>query len=266
MANCRVCLLDARIAFRKAVGSSVVLMIALMAPVMALAATACSEEWFAKNRPSLSLELGEGHNVIRPGGKYDIRLNYGPGVNVAECVRFSLESDRPEYFQLSEGAARLIVSPDAPHGVRVRVKWETPTQVLKGAASYQVIESASAPLVGRWQVKGIIGCDGAQHAPQSQLAKELIFDANGKFSVTWRPFESYVDYWGDYVYDSDRKQLSMIISGGNYVPAGVRLQGVARVTPDGNGELQGIWLGAEKAASDAEANPEKSCGLVIKRY
>ena len=49
-------------------------------------------------------------------------------------------------------------------------------------------------------------------------AAELVFKADGHYSVTWVPFETYKDYWGQWRYDRSDGSLQLSVDGGNYIP------------------------------------------------
>ena len=57
------------------------------------------------------------------------------------------------------------------------------------------------PLVGYWIEQETGGIS------------ELLFQADGDFSVTWVPLETYIDYWGTYAYDLDKGFLDFTITG-----------------------------------------------------
>lgn len=68
-----------------------------------------------------------------------------------------------------------------------------------------------SPLIGTWRQDRTECGDAAPVA-------ELIFRADGQFSVTWFPFETYKDYWGAWRYDEATRLLALSIDGGNYIP------------------------------------------------
>jgi len=71
--------------------------------------------------------------------------------------------------------------------------------------------SAQPPFVGTWhQVEA--ECSSAEPV------RELIFEANGHYSVTWLPFETYKDYWGAWAYNARTRMLTLTVDGGNYQP------------------------------------------------
>lgn len=82
-----------------------------------------------------------------------------------------------------------------------------------------------SPIVGRWrQVQA--DCPGAAPIP------ELIFRADGRFGVTWTPFETYQDYWGGWTYNSSSSALTLSVDGGNYIPSDGVPAGRAHVADD----------------------------------
>jgi hypothetical protein len=81
------------------------------------------------------------------------------------------------------------------------------------------------------------GCDGATPIG------ELEFTADGHFSVTWRPFETYKDYWGSFRLDPDTGALLLSVAGGNDIPAALDLQGKASMAADGALVLEDMFLG-----------------------
>ena len=81
------------------------------------------------------------------------------------------------------------------------------------SAAIEAVPAVAPTLVGKWsQVRD--GCDG--HA-----IGEVIFRPDGTFSVTWAPFETYVDYWGTYQFDPGTSELTLTPDGGNFVPADI---------------------------------------------
>ena len=67
-----------------------------------------------------------------------------------------------------------------------------------------------------------LGCDtpacGGNEVVPVRAIQELLFEADGTFSVTWTPFELYRDYWGKYEYELETGGLSLQVEGGNYTP------------------------------------------------
>lgn len=77
----------------------------------------------------------------------------------------------------------------------------------------------------------------------AQPVRELIFEADGHYSVTWLPFETYKDYWGRYRCDPHSRALSLTVEAGNYNPPDGALAGEVRVE-DHPLTLSDVSLGA----------------------
>ena len=78
-------------------------------------------------------------------------------------------------------------------------------------------------LTGLWrQVE--IDCAGPQ---PSEPVRELEFRAPGRFWVTFLPFETYRDYWGEVDFDPAAGRLSLTVEGGNSEPENAILSGPA---------------------------------------
>ena len=102
-----------------------------------------------------------------------------------------------------------------------------------------VIDPHPNPIAGAWTQDGPAQCTGT---PPTEPVRELMIRRDGRFSVTFTPFETYKDYWGTYTYDRSTGAVAMRAAGGNRVPRGIDLAGTARVV-SGRLRLQGVWLG-----------------------
>jgi len=138
---------------------------------------------------------------------------------------------------LSADRASLTIAPDAPVGSIVSVgfrRGEDPA-----VTRFRVIGRDEVVLTGARSQRGLDGCSGAD------TVGELEFSGENRFSVTFRPFESYRDYWGTYSYDTATKRLTMTVEGGNFVPSRLDLDGTAELGPDGL-VLRGMFLGSRE--------------------
>lgn len=85
-------------------------------------------------------------------------------------------------------------------------------------------------LVGSWvQFQGKT-CDGSWVTDDH--LQELIFRADGTFSVTRKPFCSYEDAWGTYAHDQATGNLSLKFTGGNQVPTSDDFDGEGKAVID----------------------------------
>jgi hypothetical protein len=68
------------------------------------------------------------------------------------------------------------------------------------------------------------------------------------------PFESYVDYWGDYTYNLADGTLDLTITGGNQQPDDVDGSGHYTLDANGNLVLTDMWLGTSAFAEGGTPN------------
>ena len=115
------------------------------------------------------------------------------------------------------------------------------------------------PLVGTWrEIKQLSCWSGREVVPEHPI-EEIIFYASGDFTVTWYPFEVYVDYWGTYTYDLDSGSLDLEVINGNYIPGDIDGKGSFHFNDDGELLLENIWLGIPEGSVTA------ACGHVLSR-
>jgi hypothetical protein len=148
---------------------------------------------------------------------------------------------------------RLQVSRYARIGDRVVV-----TADVAGQSVFQevhVIDPRPNPIAGAWEQDGAAQCTG--RAP-AEPVRELMIRRDGRFSVTFTPFETYKDYWGTYTYDRATGALGMRAAGGNRIPDGIDLAGSARVVA-GRLVLRNVWLG------QPEPGAPRTCTYTFKR-
>lgn len=126
---------------------------------------------------------------------------------------------------LSADRRVLTIAADAPVGSTVAISFRHGGETVTGRI--RVIGRDEVVLTGSRSQKGVDGCTGIDPVG------ELEFSGENRFSVTFRPFESYRDYWGTYSFDPATKRLTMTVDGGNFVPPGLDLDGTADLGADG---------------------------------
>jgi len=167
------------------------------------------------------------------------------------CVE-GLTSSAPDHVRIAKDGRSVTVTADAPPGLMATLKGRIGTTVIQG--QIRVVGIGEGPLAGARR-QTTIACEDGQAAPTS--VEELKFTAAGAFDVTWRPFETYRDYWGTYVYDPTTHRLTLTVTGGNHVPANLDLEGEARLQADGSLALSGLWLG------QPEPGPARTCAYTF---
>jgi len=135
--------------------------------------------------------------------------------------------------ELSQDRHSLTISPDAPPGAEIILRYNVKGEPVM--ARLRVVARDAVVLTGTWSQSAAEGCDGLDPV------RELEFGPD-RFSVTFTPFESYKDYWGTYRFDPATGALRLTVESGNNVPAGLDLEGTARVE-DGHLVLDGMFLG-----------------------
>lgn len=163
---------------------------------------------------------------------------------VEVCASYRLTPETGATYDAAAGT--LTVSADAAHGT----VFELTADVEDGRATVKsvitVYTPEANPLVGTFQEIAQIDCKNAMESAPEPAMQELWFHADGTFSATWMPFETYFDYWGTYAFDVAKGTLDLTVDGGNYVPPDVDGSGTFRFDGD-ELVLEDMWLGAAQA-------------------
>lgn len=155
----------------------------------------------------------------------------------AGCLSDWKVSD-PAVEVASDGVG-LRIAPDAKPGTFVDVS--AAIGGTRAKTRFVIVGAKDATLTGLWREVGSPDC------PRTEPPLlDLEFTDDGRFMVTWVPFETYVDYWGEHVFDPGAGTLKMRIDRGNNVPTDAKLEGAAMVGPDGLLTLTGIDFGDRK--------------------
>jgi hypothetical protein len=189
-------------------------------------------------------DLGGGLQ-IQPGGALALTLGVYECCYVFEPVKVRAvwSVAPPDGARVDPASGLLEIDEEVPSGSRFTVRAEVAGGQRVVEAEVAVFTPEANPLVGVWREEAQLDCaSGAEIAPASPIG-EVVFKADGTFSVTWVPFEIYQDYWGSYAFDLARGKLELTIAGGNYVPPD--LDGSGRFALDAAGQLllTDLWLG-----------------------
>jgi len=162
-------------------------------------------------------------------------------------VQWSLSPGAPATI---EHDGTLHVDTNAEPGVSFLVSAAVDSVAIPLTVKVTVYTTASNPLVGRYRESGRLACDNGQETSPSDPIGELVFRADGTFSVTFDPFEVYRDYWGTYVHDTTTGTLTLADVSGNYVPSGLDLDGTFTFE-ESSLVLRDMWLGLRPSSSSA---------------
>ena len=151
----------------------------------------------------------------------------------------------------------LDVAPEVPAGTIVSVTADLEDGRRIITTDLEVYVPLESPILGFWSEVMQLPCGGGAPFEPDPIIPELIFYDTGEFTVTWTPFEVYIDYWGTFTHDVGTGALSLTVEGGNYEPGDIDPDGTATVV-DGQLMLEDMWLGT---AQDPVTPP--ACGHVF---
>lgn len=163
---------------------------------------------------------------------------------VEVCAAYTLEPTTGASYDAAAGM--LTIAGDVAAGSVFTLTADVEDGRASVAAKITVYTPESNPLVGTFKEIAQIDCKNDQEGPPEPVLNELRFLADGTFSATWEPFETYFDYWGTYKHDVATGALDLTVDGGNYVPPDVDGSGSFRF----DGEqlvLEDIWLGSAQS-------------------
>jgi len=189
-----------------------------------------------------------------------------PTLGVFECCHFFTPVDvrarwsitPPDGASVDPASGLLTIDSGTPSGsvFTLRADIENGRRII--AIEIRVFTPESDPLVGYWGEVEQRACGtSAVIVPEAPI-EELIINADGTFTVTWFPFETYKDYWGTYTFDPEQGTLELVIEYGNYVPDD--FDGIGQFSFDERGHLilTDIWMG-----SPPQITTERACGHVF---
>ncbi len=122
------------------------------------------------------------------------------------------------------------------------------------------VEDANMPWSGCWQEIGQIDCESGAEFEADDAIGELRFLPDGRYSITWHPFETYTDYAGRYNISSAEGTIAFE----HDEAAGFDGDGTYSLRENGDLELVDIWFGS--FYEDPDTEPERaSCGYVFRK-
>jgi len=182
----------------------------------------------------------------RPGATLSLRVAAGlwGGSDVpAGCLADWRTSDPA--VTLSPDRRSLIIGAGATPGQTVTVSAAIGSRRV--GTSVRIVGRDEVVLTGFWSQKSV-ECTGDRQPIEP--VRELHFDDKGGYSVTFIPFETYKDYWGDFTLNAATGDLAMTYEGGNRGGADLDLSGKARLEPGGDLVLEDVYLGDRQGPSD----------------
>lgn len=132
----------------------------------------------------------------------------------------------------------LRIAPHAPPGSEIIVSYNVLGQPVR--SMIRVVAADAVVLTGR---RGQSAIEGVDACHRIEPVRELEFSSNGRFSVTFTPFESFRDYWGTYRFDPATGRIVMTVEGGNNRPISSDLDGIVRMGEGNRLVFEGMYFG-----------------------
>ncbi len=221
------------------------------------------EQYILKNLDRLKIS-SESSIELNPGGSYKFHLS------ILECCYFDRLVEAPVRYSIEPTAGATInqttgeflVDKSTPHGMIYTVKADVYGGKRIITAKAYVYTPEANPLVGLWKEDARLYCKSGQWTKPEHAINELIFKANGRYSVTWIPFEIYIDYVGAYSFDLKTGKMSMEIEGVNFVPPDFKGSGTFEMEGANTIVLKNIYLGTKgRGAKESKAGDAlQACG------
>ena len=158
--------------------------------------------------------------------------DFGESDELAACTSDWKLSD-PKMATLAADRRSLTIAPDAAPGGVLTLSYRADGEPV--SVTLRIVARDAIALNGRYRSTQIDDCDGAEIG-------ELEF-GDTDFSLTFRPFERYRDYWGRYAFDAATGALVLTITGGNTKMGVTELRGRAAKLGDGRLTIAGLNLG-----------------------
>lgn len=134
---------------------------------------------------------------------------------VEACVVWSVA---PEEGATITQDGELTIDPSVPHGSIFTVTADIENGRRLMSIDVYVYDPAQNPLVGGWREEAQIACGSQEEVAPGEPILSLVFYADGRMTVTWFPFETYIDYSGVYSVSPDGS-IELAITWSAYAPA-----------------------------------------------
>lgn len=228
---------------------------ALLAPILTLilmVGTSCGAECTVVldedtlERLTLSMNPLEQTVQMHPGETHAFSLGVIECCYILEpveaCATWSVEPTLGASIDPQSGV--FAVDQGTPSGSVFTVSADVENGRRVVSIEVHVYTLEDNPFVGLWREEAQLACGTGEEVVPEKPIGELRFGADGRFAVTWMPFEIYVDYRATYAFDLDQGTLDLSIAGGSYVPDDVDGSGFFSLDEEGHLILRDMWLGS----------------------
>ncbi|MDQ3124669.1 MAG: hypothetical protein M3Q74_03600 [Pseudomonadota bacterium] len=222
-------------------------MLELLFAAAVLAAPATQDEPPCEAYDSDELSIGVAIAPGRPGGEIAIHANDGLHGMIAVPLKcFSRWTSSAPAVTVVPERGQVVIGRQATPGEDVEISATLGSRTVR--TRFRIAPAEGPVLTGFWS-QASVDCGGP--VPRDPL-RELRFNSDGRFAVTFVPFEVRQDYWGSVEFDPAAGLIAFAVERGNTVPAGLMLKGRARVEDDGGLAMDGVYFGGLDVAPPAE--------------
>ncbi len=184
------------------------------------------------------LSIGVAIAPGRPGGEVAIHANDGlHGMIGVPLNCFSRWSSSDPAVTVAPERRLIVIGPDATPGRDVEIAGTLGSRTVR--TRFRIAPAEGPVLTGFWS-QASVDCGGP--VPRDPL-RELRFSSDGRFAVTFVPFEVRQDYWGSVEFDPVAGRIGFVVERGNTVPADLMLKGRARVEDDNRLAMDDVYFG-----------------------
>lgn len=202
-----------------------------------------------------SLSIGIVIAPGRPGGELDLHANEALHGMVAVPLKcFTRWSSSDPAVTVAAERGKVVIGRDATPGRDVEIAGTLGDRTVR--ARFRIAPAEGPVLTGFWS-QASVDCHGP--VPNQPL-RELRFNSDGRFAVTFVPFEVRQDYWGTVEFDPAAGRIGFAVERGNTVPGDLMLKGQARVEGDNQLLIDGVYFGGLDAGP-----PAGGCSYVFQR-
>lgn len=174
----------------------------------------------------------------RPGGEIPIHANDGlHGMIGVPLKCFSGWTSSDPAVTVAPERQRVVIGRDATPGEDVEITGTLGSRTVR--TRFRIAPAEGPVLTGFWS-QASVDCGGP--VPRDAL-RELRFNSDGRFAVTFVPFEVRQDYWGSVKFDPVAGRIGFVVERGNTVPADLMLKGRAQVEGDDRLAMDGVYFG-----------------------
>lgn len=201
-----------------------------------------------------SLSIGAAIAAGRPGDELSLYANEGlHGMIGVPLKCFSRWSSSDPAVTVAPERGKIVIGRDAAPGREVEITGTLGTRTVR--TRFRVAPAEGPVLTGFWSQTSV-DCHGP--VPREPL-RELRFNSDGGFGITFVPFEVRQDYWGSVEFDPAAGRIGFVVDRGNDVPAGLMLKGAARVEGETRLIMNGVYFGG------LDVPPAEGCSYVFEK-